>query len=471
MVWLVLAGCGSHEVVEKWEGREIPSAIVASFQRELDDNEAEGVAFAILQDGVITFAGALGDRQPGVAMEPDTLLRHASLLKMQTAAAVVDAESEGLLSLDDAIEDLLPDFRMPSSPGAEGATLHELLSHQGGFFDDVPVDGPTRDSALYDYAHDTFAERYWTLAPAGSFWNYSNVNYSLAGLMLEEATGDDYASRMAEQIWDPLGMGRTFFDGDDVAADGNYATSVARDWDGPGDRDVGPTTYDHAFSRPAAMGWTNTLDLLRFAHFLMVGHPDVADDTGLESLTTAQVDTRVWVDGGLQYGYGVYVADGFRVGDDWYADALWYHDGNMPGYGADLWMLPEHGVAIAVLNNGHHEHFRTAIRESLASLVELTPRAAPDESFTASDLQALDGTYIDPWAGGPLIVRAVGDGLSIEAPELRAGGVPFEPVLDVQFATQASWKLGTGTTWIDFIPDDEGVMRWLRTRRFVGERR
>lgn len=81
-----------------WEDNAVPDGIANAFARGVDTLGSDGVAYAILVDGEIRYAGAAGfaDAANGVGMSPTTLLRSGSTLKMQTAAAALALEQQGL---------------------------------------------------------------------------------------------------------------------------------------------------------------------------------------------------------------------------------------------------------------------------------------------------------------------------------------------------------------------------------------
>ena len=50
----------------------------------------------------------------------------------------------------------------------------------------------------------------YLLAPPGRMYNYSNLSFVVAGLLIERASGTFCRSYMSKQVFEPLGMGRTF---------------------------------------------------------------------------------------------------------------------------------------------------------------------------------------------------------------------------------------------------------------------
>src|SRR5215468_7236718 len=100
---------------------------------------------------------------------------------------------------------------------------------------------------------------------------------------------------MQRRIFDPLRMTRTFFLGQDVLRDGNYAigTNIL---DATVPPRVLPDSYDNAWARPAGYAWTSLLDLARFVEFLMNGDGAVLPSSLRRAMQSPQVDTHDLLD-------------------------------------------------------------------------------------------------------------------------------------------------------------------------------
>lgn len=457
--------------VETWRDNEVPAVIQQAFEDELAQTTAHGVSYAILVDGEIRYAGAVGDRdrRDGLPMTPETLLRGGSTLKMQTSALLLSLEGEGL-ERSDTLGMHLPEFSMASAPGvAEQATLHQLMSHQGGFMDHTPIDGPAGEFALYSYAHNTYAAEFGMLTEPGNFYNYSNPNFGLAGLVSQEVGGEPYADLMRTRLWDPLCMHRTTFDAEEVENDGDYA--VARStFDANGEQRIEPDAYDHGFSRPAGFAWTSAPDMLRFAHFLLEGNEGVMPAATSRAITEAHVDTLDVPGGILQYGYGIDVREAISSVGGWMEGPILSHGGDIPGFAADLWIHEPSGVAVAILANGDGAHFTVSALTALEELGDMTPTSAPDLS-PATDLDAFVGTYSDPDNVGDFIVSLNDDGqLAISAPRLDDQGLAYPSTLVGTSGDRFAFSIGDDAFTFTFVRNEAGVPTWIRHRAFVAER-
>ncbi|MGH8910141.1 MAG: serine hydrolase domain-containing protein [Egibacteraceae bacterium] len=98
-------------------------------------------------------------------------------------------------------------------PRGHRVTVRHLLTHTSGIknYTDLPaflelaaVDTPPEDIVRL------FADEPFGFVP-GERWEYSNSNYFLLGLIIEQVTGESYASHVAERIVRPLGLRHTSY--------------------------------------------------------------------------------------------------------------------------------------------------------------------------------------------------------------------------------------------------------------------
>jgi CubicO group peptidase (beta-lactamase class C family) len=449
--------------------------IAAAFEAERAALGVPGLAVGIVEDGALVFAAGFGTRLPtgGDPVLPTTLFRIGSVTKMMTAAAALQQVEAGRLTLDGSIQEVYPDFEMALDDSwAPELSLHRFLSHQGAFYDYLEIDGDPSDAGLADMLLGDFPENIWCMAPPGSFWNYSNPNFSYAGLLAEEAAGKPYRSVMAEDLFAPLGMDRTFLLPDDVLADGDYAVGATTNWTtGVGSAEAAPDSYDVAWGRPAGFAFSHVADLARFAMFLVDGDPDVLSDEGVASMTAPQVDTLSFLDR-VWYGYGtILLPQGFFQSEtEWSPAPLWQHGGAIPGFSADLYILPEQRFAVVTLASGDGAYLDTTV-DAILELAELPdPVAAPDPGIDPADYPDYVGTYSDPWNIGDFTISVEGDTVYFDAPLLDAYGYSYTRALIP--SSRDSFYLEFEGSYLDmtFVRDDSGAVRWMRDRYFVGEK-
>ncbi|ANU08656.1 serine hydrolase domain-containing protein [Paraurantiacibacter namhicola] len=201
----------------------------AAFQLPQDYAQAAGQAAqayhdAGMLDGVVIvadaqrvlFTGAYGQANIpfGAAYHADTKVRLASVSKPFTAALVLRLEELGLLSVEQTVGELLPEYA--EAPFA-AVTLDQLLSHRSG----IPnyqytapyravqsralMTGMVAAPVTAQEMITTFADRPLEFVP-GENHAYSNSNYVLLQRVIEQVTGQDFAAAMQAHVFGPLGM-------------------------------------------------------------------------------------------------------------------------------------------------------------------------------------------------------------------------------------------------------------------------
>jgi D-alanyl-D-alanine carboxypeptidase len=136
-------------------------------------------------------------------IRPDDRFRVGSVSKTFVAVTVLQLEAEGRLSLDDPIGRYVP--------GAGAAPLRTLLNHTSG------IPNHSEDPRILE----GFPLRRWqpselvaiarSMPPVTGFY-YSNTNYVLLGLAVEEITGRPLARELERRIIRPLRLERTAYD-------------------------------------------------------------------------------------------------------------------------------------------------------------------------------------------------------------------------------------------------------------------
>jgi CubicO group peptidase (beta-lactamase class C family) len=137
-----------------------------------------------------------------------TLFDICSVTKSVTAAAILQLESKGCLSLDQTLDRF---FDLP--PEMAEITIHQVLMHSSGLGDFLsPIGEPREYSLEQDYeplSRDDLLQqvrRSRLLAPAGERWSYSNTGYSLLAAIIEEITDEKFEGYLRRALLAPLGM-------------------------------------------------------------------------------------------------------------------------------------------------------------------------------------------------------------------------------------------------------------------------
>ncbi len=448
---------------------------IATLRKDLEKNKAYGVSVAIMEDGEVTFKIALGSKD-GEGKEPlttDTLMQIGSATKQMTAVALLQKIQEGKGGIDDNFEKLLPEVEFKNrKEWGEKITIRHLLTHQGGFYDWTEWNDRSDDEMLY-YTGRNYSRNYFLMNPPGIFWNYSNPNFSFAGIITEKLDSRPWSDIMREDIFLPLGMERTYLRKSEVASDGDYAQSYGFSID---DLESGKTgtvdidaIADSAFTRPAGLVWTTPEQMMIWAQFIIDGNSEVLSDDLRAEITKPQVDT-LYGEGITYYGYGMMVEKGYMSkAGNWYETDVWQHDGATISFTNSFYILPEHKFALSIISSGYGANFSDSVDAAITTIANLPkPSDPPEYKVDFDKFDGHTGTFHDPNNVGTMIITREGDKLLVSAPTLEEYGYEVTPELQPLTSDIFIIYLNGDPYDITFIKEQgSGSSVYIRSRYFV----
>jgi CubicO group peptidase (beta-lactamase class C family) len=448
--------------------------LVDAVHAEMAQLGAPGVAVLVLEHGQVTFAHGFGTKDPagGDPVHATTLFRIGSVTKMLTTCGLLQFVANGQLNLDHPITEPLPDFNFATNAmWAPSIELKHLLTHASGIVDYLTIDVPAAektDAALSSFLTGDFTRLAYLMDPAGSMWNYSNPNFMLAGLILERKAGQSYRQAMRDRVFAPLGMDRTFFLASEVLADGDFAKGKSST--ATTTPTIDPSSYDNPWARPAGYAWSSVYDLAKFVLFLSRGNDAVLPTSLRMAMQSPQIDTDLYLHL-VSYGYALEVWGGVSLGRSFYHTTVVTHGGDIPGYAADVYYLPESDFGFISLASADAAHFLNSFVVGALTLATLTSSSAPPvANLDPSTFDQFAGVYQDDFNVGRIVVAKVGNTLTATIPALATHSIPYEhllvPLVDDNFAlTIEGQELD-----VTFIRDAQGHPAYFRTRPFVGRR-
>jgi CubicO group peptidase (beta-lactamase class C family) len=179
--------------------RAARAELVARARRDVDDGVLPSCQLALARGGELLLFETIGATPAG----PDTRYVAFSCTKGVFASAIWAAVSDGALSFDTRVVDLIPEF---ATNGKDAVTVHHLLTMTAGF-PRAPLGPPAW--ATHDGRRAAFAK--WRLDwPPGSQCEYhaNSAGWVLAEL-LGAATGVDHRDYLRDRVMAPLGLALT----------------------------------------------------------------------------------------------------------------------------------------------------------------------------------------------------------------------------------------------------------------------
>ncbi len=336
------------------------------------DWKVQGVAVAIIQKDKVVFAKGFGyrDVDKKLPVTPETLFAIGSSSKAFTAAGICLLQEDGKLELDKPIINYLPTFKLHDAYATEKMTARDLLSHRSGLpRHDLVWYGSTlsRKELFNSLRHlefnKSFRER----------WEYQNLMYLTAGVVIEELSGKTWEAFTKERIFDPLEMKVTNFSVDQMAKGTNSSLGYIEL-----NEKVEVTPYRNIDAiGPAGSINSNIMDMSNWVIALINGGKfkgtQVLKESTIRAVQTPVISLPASVP--LQYdeiGYGTYGLGWFI--NPYRGKTLVQHGGNIDGFSANVAFMPKDSIGIVVLTNMNGTPSTALIRNNIIDrLLGLAP--------------------------------------------------------------------------------------------------
>ena len=379
-----------------------PAALQPAFEHALKQEGLVGAVWGTVgKDGAVaTGAAGLKNAATGEPMTADSKVHVGSVAKTVLALGVLRLITDGRLALDTPVAPMLPGVTIDNPWNATDPVLvRHLLAHTAGldnvrfwqmFSKEPRADTPLAQAFLGD---PTLLK---VNARPGSRFAYSNISYTLLGMVIESASGERYERYLDSKLLQPLGMADSTFEfvsqegaaGDKRLAMGHFENSA-------------PHAAVPIYLRPASQFTTTAADMARFAAFLM------GDGAGLvQAGLMAQLERPSGTDAakaGLLAGHGLALAVRDRHGV-----VGGCHPGVTVGFSAMLCVYRPQGKAFfaafnADVENANYEQFYQRLISELGlpqpgATDAGVPAAAGDAAANLAEAKgahaAWDGVYV-----------------------------------------------------------------------------
>ena len=310
-----------------------------------------GLSLSVITPDGYHWTGAAGkaDLLNGIDLQPGNQMMVASVSKVFTATSVFLLQERGLLSIEDKLSKYLGGDYMDKIKNADKVTIRQLLNHTSGLYDYlnpikyelISIDNP--------YNSDTPEEKLklaYGRKPdhePGKTYAYSNTNYVLLGLLVEEVSGmsldvfeetnvfnplqlnSAYAGTYRQPLPDGIPKGYFSIHGNDVLMESEfyYHYDLAT-----GDGNIGITMSD----------------LTRFMKALH--EYDIINEVSLTQMKESFELPEDWQDD-----YHKRNGNGLEIFETEYGTA-YGHTGAIVGFLTTAWYFPEQEVSIMFATNG-----------------------------------------------------------------------------------------------------------------------
>lgn len=361
---------------------------------------------------------------------PSTIFSIASLTKTFTAALILKLQEAGKLSVQDPLQKYLPDY-----PNGDKIRISHLLTHTAGIPDYLQDKAFQSVDQTKEITPEQmiifFRDKPLNFEP-GTRFRYSNSGYTLLGYIIEKITGKKYGIVLQEMIFRPLKMRNTSYGppaNSTQVADGYqmyYKNFV---------RLAKPVAPSVSYATGAI--YSTVEDLYKW-HLALQGN----------FFKRSTLDSMYKKDAG-PYGFG------------WFTDSLYgrqrvSHDGNIPGYKANINRMPDEDICVIALSNANNSSVGGMVR-NIINILCAQPLSRPFAeqpviNLPDSLLKGFTGTYQYAASDSATItVRIKGKNLSVM--------IYGQPAFDILPVSGNQFK--KNNTRVEFMKNQQGKIETI----------
>jgi CubicO group peptidase (beta-lactamase class C family) len=365
--------------------------------------------------------------EDGVANTPQTKFRLGSVTKQFTSMAVMMLQERGKLSVSDLVCKYVSDCPAAWQP----ITIRNLLTHTSG----IP-----NYTALPDFRNfgrtpmtpaaivDLFKNQPLDFAP-GDKYSYSNSGYILLGYIIERASGKSYQDFLRENIFGPLGMVNSGYDGTMLLS--HRAAGYA--YDATSNSEINAAYMDMSIPFAAGALYSTVGDLLLWD----------------QALYTERLLPRKSLDEMFTPFKGNY-AYGWSVGKEFDRRSI-SHGGSIYGFASYIARYPDDHVTVVVLTN-HEGAPAGGIARDLGAILFGAPYKIPTELKIVAVAPSVLDSYVGQYRLATTVLDITNEGGKLMWTQ---GGVA-ESKRQLLATSQTDFILQGTELQIKFVKDDTG---------------
>ncbi len=345
LLLIALVSCDVSSTQES-NRNDVPSLITEfenQLKKDIDDDDIGGsISYAVIKGDKILGANAVGPASidSNVSADTPTIYRTGSISKSFTAFLMMQAVQDGIIQLDDPVENYFPEIRnLDGYSDSRKITFQQLASHTSGLVREPDMEnaasGPIEEwenKILASIPNTRFQSE------LGERYSYSNIGFGILGLAVSRAANVPFMEMVEERIFEPLNMTNSFF----VVPDDRMKDLSKGLAGGPtGEINSERPALEHdgrGYKVPNGGIYSTPLDLAKFMMCNM-GYMDLLSEDNLTQMQTIQTP-----EGRQTYGLGfsLYQDDGIStVG----------HGGSVAGYTAYFIFDKESQYGVILMRN------------------------------------------------------------------------------------------------------------------------
>jgi CubicO group peptidase (beta-lactamase class C family) len=355
--------------------------------KELKNQGVTGAVWSIVNDGeIFTDSWGIKNMDEQTKLNPDDLVNVGSVAKTVLSTGILLLVTQNKLSLETPVEEILPEIRFDNK-WDQPVTVKHLMDHTSGLenmrlWQMFSQNASPAAPLLYSFSKDPDVLNINT--KPGTEFSYSNMGYTLLGLVIEKISGERYEDFLDKNLLVPLGMvNSTFHFVNQVGPEANTKLAM-----GHLDNKITHPALP-IYLRPAGQFTTNAEDMGLFLQFLL----NKGLNDGKQLVSKQLIESMGTVSGTDAAINGLY--KGYSLGllqRDWHNNVGLFHLGSIVGYRAMIYLFPLQQKAFFISVNMDSE---TANYENLNKILIENLALTKDNPISIGKLPE----NIDEWKG------------------------------------------------------------------------
>ena len=357
----------------------------------LKEQKLAGAVYSIVKNGQIScYSSGLRNMETGDRMHKDDQVHVGSIAKTFLAMGILRLATESRLRLDDPVKKYLKNLPMINPwESVQPVTIRHLLNHTSGLSDirlwhffntEVTAQSPLAE--FYKRNPDVLDIH----VKPGILFSYSNMGYTLLGMLIEAIVGEPYENYLDRNLLQPMGLNNSTF---------HFTAQYEHKQLAMGHFDSGGLAFAMPiYVRPAGQFTTTAQDMAIFLELILNGgmldgkefiRKEFIDQMGVPDQTIA-------VKKGLNIGYAFGTLSRDRYGVVGLA-----HSGNTVGFRAMYYLFPKEKKGFFIAHNmdsetADYDLFNQVIIDHLGLKMPVPAHSRPQKLFI-QDPQ-WDGYYV-----------------------------------------------------------------------------
>lgn len=357
-LWVLITQCialqrmvAQEAIIPENKYAGIRSETIDGIERFMRKRKVKGLSIALTTNEKILWAEGFGyaDKDNKIPATAKTIYRVGSISKLFTALAVMQLAEQNKLQIDSPIQCYIPEFKIQKKNDYQSQiTPRNILMHHSGLFCDY-IKGFSSHKGSDFRKLPVLLQKEYAAYPPEMIYSYSNTGYSLLGIVVENASNQDFYSYTKHNIFNKLHMSYSMFENPALPR-----TELLHD------------SLLHLFSKgyvrrkakndinfrdvSAGMLASNVLDLSNFMQMILsngrYNNTQVIQKATLQKMLSPQ-NKDIALDLDLQTGLGWFLKNDTSLQTGKTA----YHGGATYTFHAMLHVFMDHQFGIAVLTN------------------------------------------------------------------------------------------------------------------------